>query len=148
MPWDFGQPMNLLEATDILRGSVFTDRGVYKQGEEVHIKAIVRADTPNGVRLLKSGSTLELRSPLALVPPDADSFYIHDVAVASRCRGRGVGRILAGRLVDLARARGFRRSELVSVQGSAPFWAGLGFREIERFDYAPGAPSLKMACDL
>lgn len=97
---------------------------------------------------LKSGSTLELRSPLALVPPDADSFYIHDVAVASRCRGRGVGRILAGRLVDLARARGFRRSELVSVQGSAPFWAGLGFREIERFDYAPGAPSLKMACDL
>ena len=97
---------------------------------------------------LNSGATLELRSPLAAVPSGADTFYIHDVAVAARCRGRGVGRILASRLVDLARARGFRSSELVSVQGSAPFWARFGFREIERFDYAPGAPSVKMAYDL
>jgi len=97
---------------------------------------------------LESGTTLELRSPLAAVPAGADTFYIHDVAVAPRCRGRGVGRVLAGRLVDLARARGFRSCELVSVQGSAPFWAQFGFREVERFDYAPGAPSVKMAYDL
>ncbi len=49
------------EATDILRGSVFTDRGVYKPGEEVHVKAIVRADTPNGIRLLPDGSKLDIR---------------------------------------------------------------------------------------
>ena len=97
---------------------------------------------------LKQGSTLELRSPLDKIPDEADTFYIHDVAVAARSRGCGVGRALATRLLDLARGRGFARCELVSVQGSAPFWAGLGFREIERFDYAPGAPSLKMACDL
>jgi GNAT superfamily N-acetyltransferase len=96
---------------------------------------------------LKGGTTLELRSPLAAIPADADTFYIHDVAVAARCRGRGVGRLLAGRLVDLARARGFVRSELVSVQGSAPFWEQFGFREERRFEYAPGAPSLKMVCE-
>jgi GNAT superfamily N-acetyltransferase len=93
---------------------------------------------------LRAGTALELRSPLAAVPADADTFYIHDVAVAARCRGRGVGRILAGRLLDLARAEGFRQSELVSVQGSAPFWEKFGFREQHRFDYAPGTPSVKM----
>ncbi len=60
MPWDFGQPYDILEATDVLRGSIFTDRGVYRPGEEVHVKGILRADTPNGVRLFPAGSTLEI----------------------------------------------------------------------------------------
>lgn len=94
---------------------------------------------------LRSGATLDLRSPLAAVPADADCFYIHDVAVAARGRGQGVGRLLAERLIALARARGFTRCELVSVQGSAPFWEKLGFREVERFEYVKGAPSVKMA---
>jgi GNAT superfamily N-acetyltransferase len=95
---------------------------------------------------LKAGQTLALRTPLETVPEDADTFYIHDVAVAERCRGRGVGRLLAERLLDLARARGFTRSELVSVQGSAPFWETFGFRRVREFEYAPGAPSITMAC--
>ncbi|HUL74887.1 MAG TPA: MG2 domain-containing protein [Vicinamibacterales bacterium] len=60
-PWEFGVGYQLWEATDILRGSVFSDRGVYKPGEDVHVKAIVRADTVNGIRLLPSGSTLDIR---------------------------------------------------------------------------------------
>ena len=93
---------------------------------------------------LKAGSTLELRTPLEQIPVGADTFYIHDVAVAERCRGRGVGRALATRLLDLARERGFTRSELVSVQGSAPFWEKFGFRRVREFEYAPGAASTKM----
>src|SRR5215216_2489036 len=93
---------------------------------------------------LRAGSTLELRTPLEKIPDEADSFYIHDVAVADRCRGRGVGRALAARLLDVARARGFTRAELVSVQGSAPFWEKFGFRRVREFEYAPGAPSTKM----
>jgi uncharacterized protein YfaS (alpha-2-macroglobulin family) len=58
MPWAFGYHFSLHEDTDILRGSVFTDRGVYKPGEAVQIKAIVRLDTPNGIRLLPAGSTV------------------------------------------------------------------------------------------
>jgi len=96
---------------------------------------------------LTAGSTLKLREPLARIPEAADTFYIHDVAVAARCRGRGVGVMLATRLLDLARARGFARAELVSVQGSAPFWEKFGFRAVEHFEYAPGAASVKMVRD-
>ena len=45
-PWEFGTGVNLQEASPILRGSVFTDRGVYRLGEEVHFKAILRQNTP------------------------------------------------------------------------------------------------------
>ena len=58
--WEFGVPYHLWEASDVLRGSIFTDRGVYKPGEQVHVKAIVRADTPNGIRLLPAGSKLDI----------------------------------------------------------------------------------------
>jgi uncharacterized protein YfaS (alpha-2-macroglobulin family) len=61
MAWDFDLPYQIWEATDILRGSIFTDRGVYKPGELVHAKLIVRADTPTGMRLLPAGSTLDIR---------------------------------------------------------------------------------------
>jgi len=97
---------------------------------------------------LPRGTTLELRSPLAALPPHADTFYIHDVAVAARCRGQGFGRVFAERLLDLARAHGYTRSELVSVQGSDPFWRRFGFEAVARFEYAPGAASIKMARDL
>jgi GNAT superfamily N-acetyltransferase len=95
-----------------------------------------------------AGTTLPLRSPLESIPEDADTFYIHDVAVAERCRGRGVGRLLAEKLLELARARGFRRSELVSVQGSAPFWKQVGFEPAYEFEYVPGVPSIKMAREI
>ena len=62
MPWDFDVPYQLWEATDILRGSVFTDRGVYKPGEPVHIKAIIRTDTPTGIRLMPAGSAIDIRA--------------------------------------------------------------------------------------
>ena len=92
-----------------------------------------------------AGTTLELRVPIARIPEGADTFYIHDVAVAERCRGRGIGGLLAARLLDLAREKGFTRSELVSVQGSAPFWRRFGFETVYEFEYVPGAPSAKMA---
>lgn len=96
---------------------------------------------------LKAGWTLELRTPLDTIPDGADTFYIHDVAVAERCRGRGVGRALGARLIEIARTRGFTRCELVSVQGSAPFWETLGFRRVRDFEYAPGAASTRMVLD-
>jgi uncharacterized protein YfaS (alpha-2-macroglobulin family) len=59
-PYDFGYGLNLREADPILRGSVFTDRGVYKLGEEVHLKAILRSDTPAGMKLLTPGTVLQV----------------------------------------------------------------------------------------
>jgi ribosomal protein S18 acetylase RimI-like enzyme len=92
-----------------------------------------------------AGTTLALRAPMTALPERADTFYIHDVAVAPRCRGRGIGRQLAARLLQLARDQGFARSELVSVQGSAPFWRRFGFEPAGEFDYVPGIRATKMA---
>ena len=52
LPWEFGTGINLGEREPMLRGSVFTDRGVYRLGEEVHFKAVLRHNTPTGIRLL------------------------------------------------------------------------------------------------
>ncbi|CAN5638537.1 hypothetical protein BH23ACI1_BH23ACI1_31790 [soil metagenome] len=54
--WNFGVPLNLNEAAPMLRGTVFTDRGVYRLGEEVQLKAILRLNAPDGVRLLQQGT--------------------------------------------------------------------------------------------
>ena len=97
---------------------------------------------------LIAGTTLDLRRPLDRIPERADVFYVHDIAVARRCRGLGVGRALATRLLELARSRGFRRAELVSVQGSAAFWEKFGFQPVRAFEYAPGAASVAMAATL
>ncbi len=65
--WDFGLPYSLHEAEPILRGSVFADRGVYRLGEEVHLKAILRQDTPDGIRLLAA------RTPVSITVRDSRS---------------------------------------------------------------------------
>jgi uncharacterized protein YfaS (alpha-2-macroglobulin family) len=57
-PWDFGVNYDIAEANPLLRGTIFTDRGVYKLGEEIHFKLIVRADTPNGMQLLPQGTKI------------------------------------------------------------------------------------------
>src|SRR5262249_24642772 len=37
---------------------VFSDRGVYKAGEEVHFKAVLRRDTPAGIQTIANGTPL------------------------------------------------------------------------------------------
>src|SRR5207253_8798259 len=51
---------NLDEADPLLRGTIFTDRGVYKLGEEVHAKAVLRSDTPTGMQLFPAGTQAEI----------------------------------------------------------------------------------------
>ena len=60
MPWDFGVEYDIGETNPLFRGTVFTDRGVYKLGEEIHFKVITRADTPQGMQLLPQGTKIEL----------------------------------------------------------------------------------------
>ena len=55
MPWAFGLSFDLDQSQPMLRGTVFTDRGVYRLGEEVRLKAILRHNTPQGIRLLPAG---------------------------------------------------------------------------------------------
>jgi len=60
-PWDFGVSYEPKSTRVLLRGSVFTDRGVYRLGEEIHVKAILRRDRPDGVDLFPAGSEIEVK---------------------------------------------------------------------------------------
>ena len=55
-PWDFGYTFNLREAKPVLRGTIFSDRGVYRPGEEVHFKAVLRSDSPSGIAMIPAGT--------------------------------------------------------------------------------------------
>ena len=57
-PWSFGLSYDLDQAQPMLRGTVFSDRGVYRLGEEIQFKAILRHNTPQGVRLLPAGTPI------------------------------------------------------------------------------------------
>jgi uncharacterized protein YfaS (alpha-2-macroglobulin family) len=55
-PFAFGARYDIGEADPLLRGTVFSDRGVYKLGEEIHFKAILRRDAPAGIQLIAGGT--------------------------------------------------------------------------------------------
>lgn len=57
-PYEFGTGYDLTEADALLRGTVFTDRGVYKLGEEVHFKGVLRSDAASGIQLIRNGTPL------------------------------------------------------------------------------------------
>jgi hypothetical protein len=60
-PWELGVNFDINEADPLLRGTVFSDRGVYKLGEEVHAKVVIRSDTPaSGMQLLPAGTRVEV----------------------------------------------------------------------------------------
>ncbi len=57
-----------------------------------------------------------------------DTLYVHDLAVHPRLAGHGAARTLLRFAWDQGRRRGLAHSSLVSVQGSAAFWQGQGYR--------------------
>ncbi len=59
-PSSLGMRYGIDESAEVLRGSVFTDRGVYTKGEDVHVKAVLRGDSPVGMRLLPQGTRVLL----------------------------------------------------------------------------------------
>ncbi|KAI1444823.1 acyl-CoA N-acyltransferase [Annulohypoxylon stygium] len=66
-----------------------------------------------------------LDSLLGEIAPDADQYYIHDVAILPKFRGRGFAAECINKL--LAIAKRYETTSLVSVYGTAPFWARYGF---------------------
>ena len=61
----------------------------------------------------------------------ADTLYLHDMAVLPACAGQGLAQALLQPLWGQAMAQGLRHSALVSVQGSQGYW--------QRHGYAPQA---------
>lgn len=58
---------------------------------------------------------------------ESSVLYLHDMAVSPAAKGRRLGSRMVDSLRASARARGIRRSALVSVQDSRSFWEQQGY---------------------
>ena len=73
------------------------------------------------------------------IAAEADTLYLHDLALAPQAHGRGLARALVEHLLGLGCARGLGHAALVSVQDTAGFWHGLGFRPAQPDAASSGA---------
>jgi GNAT superfamily N-acetyltransferase len=69
-----------------------------------------------------------LNSLLGAIPADADTYYLHDLALLPTARGTGAAAMIVGDILRHARSAGFATMSLVAVNGSLPFWHKHGFR--------------------
>lgn len=74
---------------------------------------------------IRQGQPPALGTLLGDVAPDADQYYIHDVAILSRLRGRGLADEGIRKLLEVAGR--YPTTCLVSVYGTEPFWRRFGF---------------------
>jgi len=82
------------------------------------------------------GSLPALDTLLGAIPADADTFYIHDLALLPLTRGLGAARQIVVALTKHARAMAYPSMSLVAVNGSVPFWEKQGFAVEERPELA------------
>ena len=68
-----------------------------------------------------------LGKALGAIPADADTFYLHDLALLPAARGSGAGQAATAFVLQLARAAGFADVTLMAVNGADGFWARQGF---------------------
>ncbi|KAL9111624.1 MAG: hypothetical protein Q9227_003897 [Pyrenula ochraceoflavens] len=70
-----------------------------------------------------------LNSLLRELAPDADQYFIHDLAILPQFRGQGLAQECIVKLFAIAKQ--FPTTSLVSVYGTSPFWARFGFLPVE-----------------
>lgn len=66
------------------------------------------------------------------IPEQADSLYLHDLAVGTGAQGLGLGQKLVYLAWKMAQAEGLNYSALVSVSGARKFWQGLGYDAVDK----------------
>lgn len=71
------------------------------------------------------GAVPALNTVLGATPEDADTLYIHDLALLPSARGTGAGAAAVQTLARLASP--FGAMSLVAVNNSVPFWSRMGF---------------------
>lgn len=84
----------------------------------------------------KLGTLPALNALLGAIPEDADTFYIHDLALLPLTRGLGAAGQIVAALTKHAKAMGYATMSLVAVNGSVPFWEKQGFVIEERPELA------------
>ena len=106
---------------------------------------------PDGARLLeldgvpagyllshpwRLGKMPALNSLLGALPADADTYYLHDLALLNKARGTGAAAMIVGDMLRHAKAAGYGSMSLAAVNGSLPFWYKHGFRAVAAPDLA------------
>ncbi|MBA4761063.1 MAG: GNAT family N-acetyltransferase [Sphingomonas sp.] len=84
---------------------------------------------------------------LGAIPPGADSFYLHDIALLPETRGQGAGRSATALIIECAQQAGFRDVSLVAVNGAEAFWATQGFAIVEAGGYGADTYRMRRAVD-
>ncbi|CAG9984017.1 unnamed protein product [Clonostachys byssicola] len=74
---------------------------------------------------IRAGLPPALDHQIGEIPPDADQYYIHDLAILPRVRTRGLGAHCIEKLLLVA--DGYQTTCLISVYNSASFWRRFGF---------------------
>jgi ribosomal protein S18 acetylase RimI-like enzyme len=136
------RPAALTDIGDIARLSL-AHLGPYAEGEEVFAERIGLA--PEGCFVLIGNRGIvgyfcshpwirqkppALHQMLCTIPPEADCWYVHDVAVDPSARGGGVVAEVCERAFAVAADKGFRTAMLVAVSGAGNYWAKLGFKDM------------------
>lgn len=73
----------------------------------------------------------KLGAILGAIPNDADTYYLHDIALLPETRGTGAGRAGLDLTIAAARAAGLGEIMLMAVGGADRFWAAHGFAVLE-----------------
>ncbi|HEV7287821.1 GNAT family N-acetyltransferase [Sphingomonas sp.] len=133
-----------------------------RYGEPVEVYAERLALWPTGCFVWQQGDAIagllvahpwhratspELGALLGAIPQDADSFYLHDIALLPETRGQGAGKAATALVIDCARATGYRDITLVAVNGAEAFWTTQGFAIVEAGGYGPGTYRMHRAVD-
>ena len=118
---------------------------------------------PDGARLLelngapagyvlshpwRFGQLPALNALLGAMPADADTYYLHDLALLPAARGTGAAAMIVGDMLRHARAVGLPSVSLVAVNGSLPFWYKHGFRAVQAPELADKLASYDAAARL
>ena len=85
----------------------------------------------------RAGAIPALDTLIGELPADADSYYIHDLALLPMARRIGAAAEMVGLLEKHARALNLPTMSLVAVSGSMGFWAKQGFAVQDDDDLAP-----------
>ena len=74
----------------------------------------------------------KLGALLGAIPADADSYYLHDIALLPAARGTGAGKTALDFVKACARALGLSDIALMAVGGADRYWAAQGFAYVPR----------------
>lgn len=74
---------------------------------------------------IRRGQPPALDSLLGAIAPEADQFYIHDLAILPGWRGRGLAAVCVDKLLALGRR--YTTTCLISVYNTGAFWGRFGF---------------------